>query len=161
MKGELEHELRCRCDTQLAVGERRQHLEVLFEPLQNLVRIELEVAHDLREGVPLNLREREKDVLIGEQRMIPATRFLNGAIDHTLCGFTNLALCDVEVVHESILLTRRSSNRPRSRQYREARCEPSTTYTFAGTIGTASREGTGGYVVAVSADGRGSLLPLL
>src|SRR5687768_9924653 len=47
MKRQLEHELRRRRDTQLAIGERRQHLEMLFQALQNLVRIQLEVAHDL------------------------------------------------------------------------------------------------------------------
>ena len=107
MERQLEHELGRRRDAQLAVGEGRQHLQMLLEPLQNLVRIQLEIAHDLRERVPLDLREREEDVFVGEQRVIAAPRFLNRAVDDPLGGFTNLALCDVEVVHESVLLTHR------------------------------------------------------
>jgi hypothetical protein len=72
---------------------------MLFECLQNLVRIQLEIAHDLGKRVPFDLREGEEDVLVGEQRVITPSRFLDSAIDDTLCGFADLALCDVEVVH--------------------------------------------------------------
>ena len=101
VKRQLEHELRRRRDAQLAVGKGRQHLQMLLEALQNLVRIQLEITHDLGERVPFDLREREEDVLIGEQGVITAPRFLNRAVNHPLGRFTNLALCDVEVVHES------------------------------------------------------------
>jgi hypothetical protein len=58
-----------------------------------------------------NLREREKDVFVGKQRMIARRDSSNRAIHHALCRFTNLALCDVEVVHESVLLTLRPPSR--------------------------------------------------
>ena len=80
-----------RRDAQLAPGERRQHLQVLFERLQDLVRIQLEVAHDLREHVPLDLGEREEDVFVGEQRVLAAPRFLDRAVDDPLRGFADLA----------------------------------------------------------------------
>ena len=99
MERKLEHELRRRRHAQLAAGERRQHVEVLLERLQNFVRIQLEVAHDLRERVPLDLREREEDVLVGQQRVVAAPRFLDRAVDDPLGGLADLALCDVEVVH--------------------------------------------------------------
>jgi hypothetical protein len=38
-------------------------------------------------------------VFVGEQRVIAASRFFHCAVHHTLGGLTNLALCDIEVVH--------------------------------------------------------------
>jgi hypothetical protein len=46
--------------------------------------IQLEVAHDLRERVPLDLRKREKNMFIGQQRVIAAPGFLHGSIDYSL-----------------------------------------------------------------------------
>ena len=48
----------------------RERLEVLLERLQDLMRIQVEVAHDLPEHVPLDLRERQADVLVGQQRVL-------------------------------------------------------------------------------------------
>ena len=59
-------------------------VEVLFERLQDLVRVQLEVAHHLREGVPLDLRERQEDVLVGQHRVVAAPRFLDGAVHDAL-----------------------------------------------------------------------------
>ena len=81
---QLEHQLGRRRDAQLAAREGRQHVQVLLERLQNLVRIQLEIAHDLGERVPLDLREREEDVLVGQQRVIAAPRFLDGAVHDPL-----------------------------------------------------------------------------
>jgi hypothetical protein len=72
---------------------------MLLERLEDLVRIQFEVAHDLRKRVPLDLREREKNVFIRQQCVITSPRFLDGAIHDALGGFADLALCDVEVVH--------------------------------------------------------------
>ena len=38
-------------------------------------------------SVPLNLREREEDVLVGEQRVLAAPRLLERAVDDPLRGF--------------------------------------------------------------------------
>jgi hypothetical protein len=38
-------------------------------------------------------------MFVGEQRVVAAARFLDRAVHHALGGFTNLALCDIEVVH--------------------------------------------------------------
>ena len=59
MKCELEDQLGRRRHSELASREGGEHLEVLLERLQNLVRVQLQIAHDLREGVPFHLRERE------------------------------------------------------------------------------------------------------
>jgi hypothetical protein len=74
-------------------------VQVLFERLQDFVGIQLEVAHHLRKGVPLDLRKRQKDMLVGEQGVIASAGFLHGAVNHPLCRFAYFALCDVEVVH--------------------------------------------------------------
>ena len=57
---------------------------MLFERLQDLVRVQAEVAHDLPEHVPLDLREREADVLVGQQRVLAAARLVEGAIHDAL-----------------------------------------------------------------------------
>ena len=70
---ELEDKLGRRRHAELAPREGRQHVQVLLERLQNLVGVQLEVAHHLGERVPLDLREREKDVFVGQQRVIAAS----------------------------------------------------------------------------------------
>ena len=64
---------------------------MLFDRLENRVRIQLDVAHHLREHVPFDLREREKHVFVGQQRVLAAARFLDGAVDDALRGFADLA----------------------------------------------------------------------
>ena len=88
---QLEDELGRRRHAQIAAGERRHHVQVLFDRLEDRVRIQLDVAHDLGEHVPFDLREREKDVFVGQQRMLAAPRFFDRAIDDALRGFANLA----------------------------------------------------------------------
>ena len=48
----------------------RQQAQVLLERLQDLVRVELQVTHDLPEHVPFDLGERQADVLVGQQRRV-------------------------------------------------------------------------------------------
>ena len=50
-------------------------------------------------SVPLDLREREKDVFVGQQRVLAAARFFDRAVDDALGGFANLARRDIEVVY--------------------------------------------------------------
>jgi hypothetical protein len=52
--------------------------------------VQLHIAHHFGEGVPLDLCEREKNVLVGQQRMLATARFFGCAIDDALRGFANL-----------------------------------------------------------------------
>ena len=70
---------------------------MLFERLQNLVRIQLEVAHDLAEHVPLGLGERQADVLVGQQRVFAAPRLFERAVDDALGRVGQLVLRNIEV----------------------------------------------------------------
>ena len=81
---QLEEQLGRRRHAQVAPGDARQDAQVLFERLQDLVRVEAEVPHDLPEHVPLDLREREADVLVGQERVLAAARLVQGAIDDAL-----------------------------------------------------------------------------
>ena len=71
--------------------------QVLFERLEDLVRVQLEVAHDLAEHVPLDLGEGQADVLVGEQRVLAAAGLVEGAVDDALGRLSQLVLRDVEV----------------------------------------------------------------
>ena len=51
----------------------------------------VEVVHHLGEHVPLHLREREKQVLVRQQRVLAAARFLDRAVDDALGAIANLA----------------------------------------------------------------------
>ncbi len=64
---------------------------MFLERLQDLMRIQAEVAHDLAEHVPFDLRKRQKDMLVRQQCMLTPTGFLDRAIDNPLCCFAYLA----------------------------------------------------------------------
>jgi hypothetical protein len=66
------------------------------------VRVQAEVTHDLGEGVPLQLREGEKQVLARHLTVLSAPGFVDRTVDHPLGGFAYLALSDVKVVHDVI-----------------------------------------------------------
>ena len=85
MKCKFQHELCRRCHAQVADGCLPQRVEVALERVNNLVRIQVEFRHDLREGVPLNLGERQEDVLVGDLGMVPAPGLLNSAVHDALC----------------------------------------------------------------------------
>src|SRR5207244_2890386 len=89
---ELEQQLRRRRHLQLLMAERRQEPQVLFERLQDVVRIELKFANDLREHLPFNLRKSKEEVFVVEQRMFAAQCLFYSAVDHSLCGFAHFAL---------------------------------------------------------------------
>src|SRR4030095_5022475 len=61
--------------------------------------VQLEITHDLGESVPFHLRKREKDVLVGQQSLIAATRLLDRTVHDSLRRFADLVLGNVEVVH--------------------------------------------------------------
>ena len=76
-----EQQLGRRRHAEVASGGARQHLEVLLERLQDLVGVEAQVAHDLAEDVPLDLRECQAKMLICELHMVATARILDSAID--------------------------------------------------------------------------------
>src|SRR5262245_48871940 len=99
MQGKLEHELGGRSDAELAPGLRRHQVQVFLDCLEDRVRVQIDVAHHLREGVPLNLSEREEEMFICERGVLSATRLLDRPIDDALRGFSDFAGGDVEVFY--------------------------------------------------------------
>ena len=79
-------------NTSFAAGDTRRSrpakagtmLQVLLEGLQDGVRVQLEIAHHLREQVPFDLGERQEDVLVPEDRVVAPAGFLDRAIDNPL-----------------------------------------------------------------------------
>src|SRR5678815_1083477 len=131
MKRELEHELRGRRDSQVAPTHTTAAVEMLFELVKDLVGIQSQLGHYLSEGVPLNLRECQEDVLVRQLDVIAAPRFLNGAVHDALGRFSNLARCDIEVVHGPILQVQ--ALRPVLTRSK-ARCDPARPGPFWGEI---------------------------
>ena len=64
---------------------------MLLDGLKDGMRVQFDVAHDLREHVPFNLCECQENVFIREQGMLAAARFFSGSVDDTLGRFANLA----------------------------------------------------------------------
>ena len=81
---QLEQQLRRRRDAQVAGRHARQNPQMLLQRLQDFVRVQAEVAHDLPEHVPFHLGEGETDVLVGQQRVFAAPRLVQRAIDDAL-----------------------------------------------------------------------------
>jgi hypothetical protein len=84
-------------------------VQVILERLNDLVRIQTEVAHDLGEGVPLELSEGEEQVLARHLTVLSAAGFIDRAVHDPLGGFAYLALSDVKVVHDVIASWTRTS----------------------------------------------------
>ena len=84
MEGQLEDEFRGWRHTELATSGCRHDLQLLLERLQDLVGVQIQVAHHLRERVPLHLRERQENMFVGQERVISSPGFLHGAIDYAL-----------------------------------------------------------------------------
>src|SRR4029434_92344 len=72
MKCKFQHELCRRCYTEVAHRGLAKRVEVALERMHDLVRVQVELGHDLREGVPLDLCECQEDVLIGHLRVVAA-----------------------------------------------------------------------------------------
>ncbi len=99
---QLEEQLGRRRDAQVATRRARQQPQMLFERLQDLVGVQLEIAHDLAEHVPLDLGECQADVLVGEQRVFAPAGVFERAIDDALGRLGQLVLRDVEVLHDNL-----------------------------------------------------------
>jgi hypothetical protein len=87
----FEHQLGRGRDAQIASGEGRHDVEVLFDRLENAVRVQIDVPHHLGEHVPLDLGEGEKNVFVRQQRVLATASFFDRAVDDALCSFANLA----------------------------------------------------------------------
>jgi hypothetical protein len=89
-------------DAQVAARHARQQAQVLFEGLQDLVRIQLEVAHDLAEHVPFGLGEGQADVLVRQERVFPP-RASSSARSTTRSAESASLFCgNVEVFHGAL-----------------------------------------------------------
>ena len=53
---------------------------MVFQGLENLVGVQVKVAHDLTEHVPFDLRKAEADVLVRQQRVIAAAGLIKRAV---------------------------------------------------------------------------------
>jgi hypothetical protein len=102
MERQLHHILCCRRYTRFAHVATGQPVQMVFEGLYDFVRVQAEVAHDLGEGIPLQLSEREEQVLARHLTMLSAPGFVDRAVHNPLGGFAYLALSDVKVVHDVI-----------------------------------------------------------
>jgi hypothetical protein len=96
---QLEQQLGRRSYAEIPSGHARQEAEMLFERLQNFVGVELQVPDNLTEHVPLDLGEREADVLICQQRVFAAARLVESAIDDALGRLSHFVLRDIEILH--------------------------------------------------------------
>ncbi len=67
--------------------------------LEDLVRIEIELAHGFGEEIPLHLHIREEKMLGGQQRMTTALGLFGRAVHDPSGSFPNFARRDVEVVY--------------------------------------------------------------
>ena len=81
---------------------------MLLQRLENLVRVQFQVAHHLAEHVPLHLREPKTHVLVGQQCVVAAASFIEGAVNHALSRLSQLVLRDVEVLHGVLRLKTRN-----------------------------------------------------
>ena len=84
MEGQLEDEFSRWRYTELAASRCRHDVQLLLERLQDLVGVQIEITHHLRERIPLHLRERQEDVFIGQQRVITPPGFFHRAIHYAL-----------------------------------------------------------------------------
>ncbi len=103
MEGQLEDELGRRRDANIVCAAGRHALNVLLNCLQNCVRVQFDVTHDLREQVPFDLSKGEKEMLDAKGGMLTTSRFVNGAVDNPLRGLADLARGDVEIVYLHVL----------------------------------------------------------
>jgi hypothetical protein len=81
---QLEQQFRRRSHAQVAARHGRQQAEVLFEGLQDFVRIQVEVAHDLTEHVPFGLGEGQADVFVRHERVFAPAGLVQRAVYNTL-----------------------------------------------------------------------------
>jgi hypothetical protein len=55
------------------------------------VRVELEIAHEVGEGIPFRLRKCHEQMLVRDDGMVSAPRVFYGAFEDPLCRLTDFA----------------------------------------------------------------------
>ncbi len=99
---QLEEQTRRRREPKLLTCDTRQQVQMFLEGLEDFVRVQVQITHDLAEHVPLDLGECQAEMLIGELHVVPATGLVQGAIDHALSRLSHFALRNVEVFHRRL-----------------------------------------------------------
>ena len=72
--------------------------------VEHVVRVDREIAHDARVERPLDLRERDEQVLAGQQILAAAARLVFGAGQHALGAVGQLREVEFEIFHRRWLL---------------------------------------------------------
>ena len=101
-KRQLEKQPRRRREPKVLTCDTRQQVQMFLEGLEDLVRVQAQIAHDLAEHVPLYLGKCQTEMLVGELHVVPATRLVQSATDHALSRLSHLALRNVEVLHRRL-----------------------------------------------------------
>jgi hypothetical protein len=96
---ELEEEPRRGRHAELLARDAREQVQVLFEGLEDFVRVEVQIPHHLAEHVPLDLGESQAQVLVGELDVLPSACLVQGAVHDALGRLSHLVLRNVEVLH--------------------------------------------------------------
>ena len=104
VQGQLQDELGGHRHAEARDGERRHTPKVLFGRLEDDVRVEPDVVHDVGEQVPLDLQKGKEQMFIRKQAVIAAARLLHRAIDLPDGRLADLAGRDVEVVNLHVAL---------------------------------------------------------
>ena len=106
MQREPEDQLRLRRHFRFAAGHASHAAQAVLDGAEDLVRIEIAVAHDLREEIPFDLRKRDEQMFVREKGVFAPARGFDGAVDDALGAVTNLAGGDVEVEYVHFELRR-------------------------------------------------------
>ena len=89
---QLEDELGRGRHAKIAPGERRHHVQVLFDaPEESSCGFSSMSRITSAEHVPFDLSERQEQVFVRQQRMLAAARFFDGSVDDALSRFADLA----------------------------------------------------------------------
>jgi len=88
---QLEDELGCGRNTEIASGKRRHHVQMLFNRLKNRVGIQVHIVHHLGKHVPFDLGEGQEQVLVRQERMLAAASLLDSPVDDALRRLGDLA----------------------------------------------------------------------
>ncbi len=94
---QLEYELRRRRHAQLARIEPGLSNHLILDGVKNGLGIQIQVAHDGSEEIPLRLRKREKQVFVADRGVLPSPSIFDRTVHQPLRGFTDLAGSDVEI----------------------------------------------------------------
>ena len=75
-----------------------------FDGVKDGLRMQVDVAQDLGEEIPVGLREGDKQMLVAQDTVLSAPGVVDGAVDDALGRFTNFAGGDVEIFQWTLRL---------------------------------------------------------